>query len=640
MAAVAKPHKKSAAHRKKGGYDADAIEWLQGLDAIRKKPTLYLPDTGSVGVNHLVKELVSNAADEAINGHAKTISVTINKGGQIVVADDGRGVPVGPHPKDKTRDTMELVFTEVHTGSKISNSDSYSSSIGTFGVGLAVVNAMSRQTIVWSYRNKHWNMLCFNDGVVAQRGGKPEFTKPPKAAAAKTRGTVVAIQPDLKLFNKGAKLDTAALLAWIDDLAWLTPATFKIADLTGPKPIHHTIAARNLKERFKADLDAFKAEPLTEGKDDVFVYRDKSVDLMIGWSTYADPSVKTYVAGSATIHNGTHYDGFIAGLKTVFGQLRKRGDKFTMASVLSGLVGVINVRVPNPVFVGQAKNELAGDAPKELVKAAVETHLLLWLKKRKALLRAVTARANDLTKLTATFNADRKLAAATRTTSRGKSLMPEKLLQATTSRPEERELIIVEGESALGTARRARDPKYQEVLPLTGKIPNLWRSSNADKLHTNKSLVDLLMSIGYEAGNPDASRTGKIIILTDADVDGEHLSALLLGLLQKVAPKMIADGKVFTVDAPLYIYRTKDTYLQGPSLQAIQKQVGTGFDHNKVQRAKGWGEVRADLLRDVAFNPGTRKLRKIKPPEGRKDIDRLVGMLGEDAAVRRELLGV
>jgi DNA gyrase/topoisomerase IV subunit B len=636
--------------KKQKTYDESSIEFHEGLDGVRKRPNVYLGGKDSAAVTHAVIEIIGNAVDEATAGYGKEIGVHVD-GTKVVIWDHGRGVPYGPHPKHKGRSTLEIIFTELNAGGKF-NAKSYKTAIGVHGMGAAVANAVSKTFSVWSFRGAECGHQSYKEGkpVAALKKLKMNMKTlisgkvlPSWATVGKT-GTVVAFDLDLSVFEKGAKLDTKALHKWLDNLSWFLPkVTFNlaVAGRDAPGKFEKISRPNGLTDRFFAAATALKAEPVGEP----YKLGSENVDAMVGWlAGTSDNSIHSAVNAVETSEHGTHYAALI---DTVFEALKeqaKRGDNFTKDSLRVGLVAVVNIRMSEAEFSGQAKAKLTSPSAKETVRSALttgKTSIFDFFKKNKALTRQIIDRANALSHLNDSFKAGQKLAATLKTETRGKSLLPASLKNASTKDANKRVLFLVEGESALGSCLAARDTETDEVLPLTGKIPNVWRDPG--KVATNEILIDILKSIGFDPKTQDSFRVGKVVLLMDADVDGLHLTALVLGMLHKIAPLLLKSGRVFVVDAPLFIYRTEREVMhclsRADAMRRI-KEKGGKFDPDRLQRVKGWGEISPEILRDVAFDPSTRKFAKVTGAESVEALSMLDGLLGDDPATRKQLLNV
>lgn len=616
-------------------YDASSIVHLEYPTFIQKKPGMYVGETDSRGLTHLAKEVIGNAIDEAFNKHATEIGVHISKAGVITVSDNGRGIPVGPHKSG--RDVLEVVFCSTHAGGKMDEkSGNYAVSLGTHGLGLKLVNALSEQTEVWCFPSakKKWFYMRFNRGVAKAK--KPTPSKPPISAK---RGTIIRFKPDLQYFDKGSKLNPKAIQEWLEEMSWFVPAKFVIklegqSDIVLHKP-------KGLASRFEHECNRLGVEPLGPA----FVVQSMGVQVAMGWTSSSETYVYTSVAGSKTPNGGTHLQGFTAGLKDCFAEFAKRGDDFSTDSLQAGLVAIVNVNIPSPKFNSQDKVKLITPEAKDLVYRYIysddKDSLYYWLSKNKDMTRQIIDRANELTRLYEDFRANKALAASLKA-SRGKSPLPASLKASSTKDDSKRELYLVEGQSAGGTAISARDASFQEILMLTGKIPNSFKMAN-DKVVGNNRVVDILKSIGYDPNNPTKFRVGKLILLMDSDEDGVHINALMMGLIQRLAPSLFEQRKVFIVDAPLFLYRADRGRVYGPTRNNIVSKVtklGLKFDPRKLTRLKGWGEASSEMLREVAFTSNTRKLIRVKPLSGRSDLKIMVDMLGEGTEARKELLGI
>ena len=625
---------------KSKNYDADAIEWYRGLEGVRKKVSMYLGSSDGRAMTHCVKEIAVNSLDEASNGHASFIHLLMMKDGTVIVQDDGRGIPIGPHPKDRSRDTLTILATELHSGGKMTKeSGNYKNSLGVHGIGMAAVNAVSDPMIICSYRNNVWNCQEFRKGIAVRPKPVPQKKLPITGIKDLKRGTVIAFKCDPTVFEKGSKIERRPLLAWIDEMAWLTPCRFKI-EVEGRDPIE-VHRPDGLTGRFDYECSRLKLEPALS--IDPFVLHTENVDIMVGWAASIDTLLMSSVSGSKTPAHGTHVTGFTRGLKAGFERLRKKGDNFTIDSLQTGMIAVVNVKLAAPEFSSQDKVRLVSAEGGALIEAAMVEHFDKWVGKNKTALREIIERANEQARLSSEFKASSKLAAAVKTTKRGKSLLPIELKGCQTDDPDKRELFVVEGSSALGTAIDARDPQFQELLGLKGKIINVLKS-NEEKIMKSVEALNLLKSLGFIAENPTKSRVGKIILLADADEDGQHIEALILTLLIKYMPYMFDSGRVYRVDAPLYFYRTEAKEgIKAATYEALKAKVGPKFDSNRVTRMKGWGEANADLLRGIALDPATRKIQRIvagKAETRLAEIRRVVGIMGQDTDARRTLLDI
>lgn len=639
-------------------YDAESITWLKGAAAIRANPALYLGATDSTAIVHLIKEIVGNSIDEAVSGFGKTIVIFINTVyNTVYVADNGRGIPTGKHPKHPEYDTLTLLATELHTGGKSKNAnDGYDlGTIGVHGLGLAVVNALSTKMTIYSIRGNKIYTQDFKRGVPVEV--LPRRTKDVPEIAGydpQDSGTVVEFTPDFKVFDKKSRIDDEMLVTWLRDLSWFvsnneikrgkiikrTPVTFKLMfGKSYDKPYRTvTIKSPGLDGYFDTALKANKLEAVATTTP--FVLQTDQVDVVLGWSSSDDDLLAGYTNGARNTNGGTHVKAFSEIIGRVFSKYAKKSDSYKVADLLTGAIGLVNVRMKAPKFNSQSKVMLISEEAKDVVTASFEAPFTKWAKQNQSIVKDIIQRAVAISKATNNLRNDRKLAAALKTKKGGKSIYPEGMLVSSTKNPEERELFLVEGQSAGGSAAKASDRRYQEVLCLTGKVANAMKGE--EKAYKNKVVLNILRAIGYSpTDGTDKLRVGKIVILSDADPDGAHISSLLLALFYSIMPELFTQGKIYVADTPLYIYAHasgKKTYARSyDSLVSKLKDDGAKVDPARITRAKGLGEVDADVLGDVAFSPATRSLIRM----GKEEIKhRLRNIMGDDVSYRKELLGL
>lgn len=619
-------------------YDASSIDFFQGLDGIRKRADMYIGSSDSSAILGMLREIVGNSADEATNGHASKIAVALGKDGSITVADNGRGIPVGPHPKDKARDTLTILATELHAGGKMTKDGAYAKgSIGVNGVGMAVVNALSSVMTVASYRNGSWHTQTFEKG-------KPKTAKPVKAKKApgptadgKNKGTWVRFSPDPTVLQKGSKLSEKAAMTWLENISWFIPAALSVHTSDGKvKTFDHK---GQLSARIWATAKADNAEIVGQR---VFQTRNAGVDVAFGWATSAEPRIQSFVAGAETPQGGTHVTALMAAIhEALLAVAPKRAMKDIKVSDLeAGMIAVVNVTLTEPKFSSQEKVKLTSPEAKTMVQTALADDLLKFFKKNRTWVTEVVARLASIASTTASYKADIKLISEAKDAKKGRSTIDPRIHKVCSAKnPDDRELYIAEGLSALSSIVDARDPKFQEGFALTGKIPNLYR--NAGKVATNDRIVALLRAIGFDPSSKDKSRrVGRIVLFPDFDKDGSHILALLIGFLNKVAPHLVEEGRVFTVDPSLYVYRSPTQVYYGKSLSDIKGQVRGTFDPALLLRMKGHGEAPKEILRDIAFNPKTRRLIPVLPNKDQGGRTRMLALLSDDTAARKELLGI
>lgn len=621
-------------------YNADSIDWYTGLEGVRAKPGMYIGDTDSSGINHLVKEIAGNSIDEASNGHGDVVGVYFGTDGWIWVYDKGRGVPVGPHPKNKKIDTLTVVFTELHAGGKMkADQGNYQHSIGTHGLGAAVTNALCTDFQVWSYRNKRWNHQSFREGK-PQGPVKPDrLPKEMKAFAADhSQGTVVRFKPDPKIFDKGAKAQPEKIVEWLNNVAYFTPKVKFMVGWTDSKGKQHQQKIHQPK-----GLVAFRDECLAEVKAepmaDSFTVQTPQLDIVLQWSTHDEEYLYSYCNAVETVEGGTHLNGLNKAIAEVLGEYAgARSSKYRAEDLRYGLVGALNVKLASPAFTSQTKEKLKTAEATNLVYDAVFKPLTKYFAQNKALAKDIIARANEVRNAAEQFKLSKQAAAQLRTKGRGKVVFPVELSISTTKDAKKRELFVVEGDSAGGTAKDARNTEFQEVLKLGGKPPNIYQNKVEAALN-NKHVLNILQSIGYEPGiTADKLRVGKIVFLSDPDVDGYHINYLLAALLFRLLPEAYARGMVYVVDSPLFMTQHGGKHIFGASLNDVKQKLPRSAKA-AVTRIKGWGEVNADVLENVAFDPKTRKLTRIEHISG-SQFKHYMNLIGENVEARRELLGL
>ena len=633
-------------------YNEDNIKRLKFPENVRQKPGMYLGERGKSMVFQCVKEIFDNCADEFAAGRNKSIYVHVdNKANQYLVADKAEGIPIGLKPIDpenpngKKASTLTLIFTELHTGGKFDDS-AYKKSRGTHGVGAAGVNAVAASFEVWTFRDSAWHYQKFEKGKATTDLIKQ---KPPTRVTGlmnykPTRGTIILFSVDQSIvsIDKGktkATLDVPYTAAWMRSFAQLNSGleiTFSCNGKTKTYLNKSGIAAVIKKRVEDAQLS-------TTGK--MFVMQNDDISVALQWTTYPeDDGLETYVGSGRTRDDGEHEVGFRNALMAALAPFKKKNQKFAPKDAYSGLIGVLDYKMHGAEYNGQTKDRLVSNVSKQ-VAAIVQPELVKFFDKNKTLARAIIRRAMDVKKSKEAFK--QMLSSVADAKKRSKSPLPESLVAAPRATPATREIFLVEGDSAAGTAKRARDSGYQELMKLDGKIMNVARQKMHDVLASPK-IQNILAAIGYnfdvhkEGAKGDAYtrlRVNKVILLPDADEDGRHICVLLLTLLHKLMPKMFDDGKVFIVDAPLFSAFYKNKRYFGDTHKQVAAKLPKGAPTKLISRAKGWGEISPEMLAHVAFTPKTRTLIQVKPSTG-KALKYFETLVGSDSAARRELLGI
>ncbi len=593
-------------------YTAKNIEVLEGLEAVRKRPGMYIGSTGIRGLHHLVYEIVDNSIDEAMAGHCDTIKVTIHKDNSVTVIDNGRGIPVGIVEKYNVP-ALEVVLTKLHAGGKFSK-DSYKVSGGLHGVGVSVVNALSKKLIAKVYKN---------DKVYVQeysRGKKLTEVKEEKNNTNIKRGTQITFLPDDEIFST-TTFDENILMSRLRELAFLNKNVKIIFE----------DERKNIKEEFhyEGGIKSF-VEYINEGKEtlhEVIYMQDEKktkegnveVEVAIQYNTTYTENIYSFVNNINTIEGGTHLSGFKTALTRALNNYAQKymkkeikGLTVTGNDVREGLTAVISTKIPEPQFEGQTKTKLGNSEIKGIVDSIVFSKLTQYLEENPNVAKRIidkvlqTARAREA--------ASKAKELVRRKSALESSTLPGKLADCSSKDKEKTELYIVEGDSAGGSAKQARSRDFQAILPLRGKILNVEKAHLA-KMIKNKEILALITAIGTGIGEDfdiKKLRYGKIIIMTDADVDGAHIRTLLLTFFFRYMKPLIEEGKIYIAQPPLYKIQKGKKYEYLYTDEELEKKLKEKeWEKANVQRYKGLGEMNPQQLWDTTMNPETRTLIKI-----------------------------
>jgi DNA gyrase subunit B len=621
-------------------YSAKNISVLKGLEGVRKRPAMYIGSTDVRGLHHLVWEVVDNAVDEHLAGHAKRIGVRLLADGGCEVTDDGRGIPIDKHPTEKLP-AVELALTTLHAGGKFDR-QSYAVSGGLHGVGVSVVNALSTRTEVEVTRDGARHTIAF------ERGPRTDALK--KVGKGKGSGTLVRFWPDDDIFET-TELDYATVGQRLRETALLNPGLeiVLIDDRDG----------RSETFRFKHGLADFVKE-LLHGRDPLVPPIEISdereweglpvaLDVAMTWTDgFHDDRLRSYVNVVRTADGGTHEEGFRRALTTTLnkfgrdtGALLKKDPNLTGDDVREGLVAVVSIKLPDPQFEGQTKGRLGSTVARSYVEQVVAEAFTAWLAKNKSKGRQIIKRAAVAAKA-------RQAAKAARELTRRKGLLdsqsaglPGKLADCTSRDPSETELYIVEGDSAGGSSKSARDRHTQAILPLRGKVLNVEKAQ-LTKVLENAEIQALVKAVGTGVGDAydhDRLRYDKIILMADADVDGGHITTLLLTFFYRLTPRLIEKGHLYLAQPPLYQLRKGTKVAYAMSDKERDQLLKTEFKRNtnvEVQRFKGLGEMDAEQLWATTMDPQRRTLLRVNIEDAARADELFVLLMGNQTDPRRE----
>ncbi len=630
-------------NNQKNQYSADSIQALEGMEHVRKRPSMYIGDVGVRGLHHLVYEVVDNSIDEALAGHCDAISVTINADQSLTVEDNGRGIPVGIHKKEGVS-ALEVVMTKIGAGGKF-DKDSYKVSGGLHGVGVSCVNALS----------EHLHATVHRDGEVWEQEyerGKALYEVKNTGKTDKT-GTIVTFRPDTTIFTQITEFNYDTLAGRLRELAFLNKGiSLRLIDLRDKDPneegeLFHS--KEGLRE-FVRFLDANR-EPLTEhviameaSKNDI------PVEVAMIYNTSFNENLHSYVNNINTHEGGTHLSGFRRGLTST---LKKYADSSGMLDKLKfeisgddfreGLTAIVSVKVAEPQFEGQTKTKLGNREVTSAVSQAVSEMLENYLEEHPSDAKIIVEKV--ILAAQARHAARKAREMVQRKTVMSGGGLPGKLSDCASQDPAECEVFLVEGDSAGGTAKQGRDRHFQAILPLRGKILNVEKAMQ-HKVFENEEIRNIYTALGVTIGTEEDSkalnleklRYHKIVIMCDADVDGSHISTLILTFFFRYMRELIESGYIYIATPPLYLVKkgSKQQYAWSDDQRdLLQNEFGQG---SSVQRYKGLGEMNANQLWETTMNPDHRTLRKVTIDNG-GEADRIFSMLmGDEVPPRREFI--
>lgn len=644
-------------------YDASAITVLEGLDAVRKRPGMYIGSTGERGLHHLVYEVVDNSVDEAMAGYASTISVTLLADGGVRVVDDGRGIPVDEHPVEK-KPAVEVVLTVLHAGGKFGGSG-YSVSGGLHGVGVSVVNALSTRLDVEVRREGHVWRQSYLHGVPQAPLAKGETTT--------TTGTTVTFWADGNIFET-THYDFTTLARRFQEMAFLNKGlTLELIDERAPAIADLDSDADEVAEEveqlrsvryhyeggiadFVRHINASKgvANPTVIDFELETEDRRMSAEIAMQWNnTYAE-SVYTFANTINTTEGGTHEEGFRAALTTLMNKfarewniLKEKDPNLSGEDIREGLTAIVSVKLAEPQFEGQTKAKLGNTEMKTFVQKVVNDQLGEWLEKNPAEGKEIARKSVNAATARIAARKARDLA-RNRKGLLGGAGMPGKLIDCSSREPEECEVFIVEGDSAGGSARQGRDPRTQAILPIRGKIINVEKA-RIDKVLQNNEVQALISAFGtgiQDEFDINRLRYHKVVLMADADVDGQHIRTLLLTLLFRFMKPLVEQGYVFLAQPPLYKIKWSRevadfAYTEREREALIEAGLAAGRRLPKeeaIQRYKGLGEMNADELWETTMDPARRILLQVTIDDAAQADEMFSVLMGEDVESRRNFI--
>ncbi|HWS38860.1 MAG TPA: DNA topoisomerase IV subunit B [Actinoplanes sp.] len=663
-------------------YGADDLTHLEGLDAVRKRPGMYIGSTDSRGINHLANEIIDNCTDEGVGGHATRVAVILHADGSVQADDDGRGIPTDVHAKSGLSG-VELVLTRLHAGGKFGGSG-YKASGGLHGVGASAVNALALRYDVTVKRDGKVHEISFQRGVPGVFDGPgPDaaFTREPglrvtrRMKRGEPTGTSTRYWYDARYFETGAKLDVETVRTKLRNTAFLVPGVqYTLFDATAEEPVTETFHYPNGLADMVEFLTPASDKPVSgmllvtgegtykenaadaNGVMQSNVIRHAQIEVAFRWGTGYERNVECFTNTIRNLHGGTHRKGFERALvramteaiRNTRGLLKPKEEPPVLDDFLEGMTAVIHVRVPEPQFTSQTKDELSTAGVTRVMQSLVETYVKNWIDDRrtKTEARTVLQKVVDAARVRLTQK-QQKDAARRKTALEGAS-MPAKLVDCRAIGIDRSELFIVEGDSALGTARMARSSEYQALLPIRGKILNVQKASLQQVLD-NAECSAIVQVLGAGSGRTfdiGSMRYGRVMIMADADVDGSHIRTLLITLFAKYMRPVIEAGRLYAAMPPLHKVVTKGrnaetiyTYTQQEMESTVGRLERSGKQVQKpVPRFKGLGEMDADELWDTTMNPAERTVRRITIEDAEKAEATLELLMGERVEPRKNWL--
>lgn len=635
-----------------GGYEADSIQVLEGLEAVRKRPAMYIGDIGVKGLHHLVYEVVDNSIDEALAGYCKNITVTINEDNSIIVEDDGRGIPTGMHTKEN-RSALEVVMTVLHAGGKF-DKGSYKVSGGLHGVGVSCVNALSIKLQVTVKRDGKKYEQEYSKGV-------PQYSVR-EIGTSDTTGTRVHFWPDMSIFTESV-YKREILEGRLRELAFLNrKITIILNDLREKeddgsmytKTFYSEGGIVEFVEMLDKNANRNALLPTVIYCDGHDANSNVIVEVAMMYNTGYQEHLFSYVNNINTIEGGTHVAGFRRSITRVFKSYGEKEGMFEKAKVQiegddfrEGLSAIISVKVPEPQFEGQTKTKLGNSEVMGVVDSTLSRVLVAYLEENPKDAKTIIQKVILATQARAAAKKAREMVQRKSVLTGGG--LPGKLADCSDKDPHRCELYLVEGDSAGGTAKQGRDRSYQAILPLRGKILNVEKAME-HKIYDNEEIRNMFTALGVKIGTPEDPkaldisklRYHKLIIMTDADVDGSHIATLILTFIFRYMKALVEQGYVYIAQPPLYLVKKgkdQDYAWTDEERKILITRFGQGKDDSvTTQRYKGLGEMNAEQLWETTMNPTTRTLKQVTI-ESAAEADRVFSMLmGDEVPPRREFI--
>ncbi len=628
-------------------YDESSIQVLEGLEAVRKRPGMYIGNVDTKGLHHLVWEIVDNSIDEALAGFATKIDITVNENGSITIEDDGRGIPVAPHPKTGIS-TLETVFTVLHAGGKFGGDNSgYKVSGGLHGVGASVVNALSSWLEAIVYKDGNENKLRFEFDNDTQRESSTGIQI---VGLTDKRGTKVTFMPNFDLFNNGVDaFDIEVIRIRLKETAYLNKGleinitdlreeNWKISYLFEGGLVDFIEDLNNGQEKITADVIYSEGSSESDGIE---------VEVALQYTTAYQPKILSYVNNISTTEGGTHEQGFLDAILRIINQYadqnlpQKEKRTFKREDIKEGLTAIVSIKHPDPIYEGQTKAKFANAEVRKIVNNIVSPKFEAYLLENPMQGGQILSKIQQATK--AREAAERAREATRRKDVLGFSSLPGKLADCSSTNRDETEIFIVEGDSAGGSAKMGRDREIQAILPLRGKVINSERA-RIDKLFNNNEITSMITAFGSGIGEEfDISklRYGKIVIMTDADVDGSHIRTLLLTFFFRFFKELIIEGHIYIACPPLYkISKGKFEKYVYSDAEKDEFFANAEDDISKynIQRYKGLGEMNDEQLWETTMDPSSRKLMKVSIEDSARADVVFSELMGDMVEPRREFI--